>query len=180
MSATLEQAIQSMDSATAALIAARQDLEGKNAAIDASVAAQQAAFAAWRNQVFRQVAVTTELKQYRTILRVQPSGAACLFRLSLAGTTDSYVFAGLFDVSISHAAHIAVSYSSAHSAYGGLALRIKTLSYPGGATVEIMRTTGDAGIVDLSATITPYAGTLEVFTGSALAAPAATFEQTYS
>ncbi len=50
MSATLEQAIQSMDSATAALIAARQDLEGKNAAIDASVAAQQAAFAAWKTQ----------------------------------------------------------------------------------------------------------------------------------
>ena len=56
MSATLEQAIQSMDSATAALIAARQDLEGKNAAIDASVAAQQAAFTAWMNNAKNQFA----------------------------------------------------------------------------------------------------------------------------
>ncbi len=56
MSATLEQAIQSMDSATAALIAARQDLEGKNAAIDAAVAAQQAAFTAWMNNAKNQFA----------------------------------------------------------------------------------------------------------------------------
>ncbi len=171
---------QQLSEAIAAQNALTQAVAGWKERMDASVAAQQAAFAAWRNQVFRQVAVTTDLKQYRTILRVQPSGAACLFRLSLAGTVGYYVFAGIFDVSISHAAHIAVSYSSAHSAYGGLALRIKTLSYPEGATIEIMRTTGNAGLADLSATITPYAGALEVFTGSALAAPAATFEQTYS
>ena len=173
---------QQLSEAIAAQNALTQAVAGWKERIDAAVAAQQAAFDAWRNQVFRQVAVTTELHQYRTILRVQPliHIPACLFRLSLAGTTGSYVFAGLFDVSINHAAHIAVSYVGAHSAYGGLALRIKTLSYPGGATVEIMRTTGDAGLVDLAATITPYAGTLEVFTGSALAAPAATFEQTYS
>ena len=171
---------QQLTDAIAAQNALTQAVANWKGQVEASVAAQQAAFAAWRNQVFRQVAVTTELHQYRTILRVQPSGTACLFRLSLAGTINNYVFAGLFDVSISHAAHIAVSYSSAHSAYGGLALRIKTLSYPEGATIEIMRTSGDAGLANLSATITPYAGTLEVFTGSALAAPVATFEQTYS
>ena len=171
---------QQLTDAIAAQNALTQAVAGWKGQVEAATAAQQAAFDAWRNQVFRQVAVTTELKEYRTILRVTPSGAACLFRLSLAGTINNYVFAGLFDVSISHAAHIAVSYVGAHSAYGGLALRIKTLSYPEGATVEIMRTTGDAGIVDLAATITPYAGTIEVFTGSALAAPAATFEQTYS
>ncbi len=105
---------QQLTDAIAAQNALTQAVANWKERIDASVAAQQAAFAAWRNQVFRQVAVTTELHQYRTILRVQPSGTACLFRLSLAGTAGNYVFAGLFNVSINHAAHIAVSYSSAH------------------------------------------------------------------
>ncbi len=173
---------QQLTDAIAAQNALTQAVAGWKERMDASVAAQQAAFAAWRNQVFMQVAVTTELHQYRTILRVTPliHIPTCLFRLSIAGIHGDYVFGGIFDVAISCHAHIAVSYAGAHSAYGGLALRIKTPLYPEGATIEIMRTSGHAGLANLSATITPYAGTIEVFTGSALAAPAATFEQTYS
>ncbi len=61
---------QQLSEAIAAQNALTQAVANWKERIDASVAAQQAAFAAWRNQVFRQVAVTTDLKQYRTILRV--------------------------------------------------------------------------------------------------------------
>jgi len=123
-----------------------------------NIAKQYATFESWKSSVIRKQYMPTEKGVYRPIVKFTSSELVSSFRMVITGTSNSFVYGGIYDFVGHHPAKFdLVNVTSSN--YGDISLRI-SIDTNGSGFVEIRKDSGNDGVYNLSIALIPYAGTV--------------------